>query len=110
MCGRKDDLKTSDIEAMLFSSSRTYRQRAIVKRRLMSANCRITDEEADTLLEQEAFVKEDFRHYMREEMVEISILVGQIEREPVRKERRRLVERLIDDLKLLLPDLIEVLK
>lgn len=110
MCGRKEDLKAREVEEMMFSSSQAYRRKAIVKRRLMSRNCRITDEEVDSLIEQEAFVKADFRHYMYEEMIEIQNHVYEIERMGGRREKRKRIERLLDDLKLLLPDLIEMLK
>lgn len=112
-CGRmvegNNTLDMNDMTKALMDCGRTERQKALAKRYLMTWNTDMTDEQAERLLRHDAFVKDILKEYMRKELEAVLLQIDRIGQERRRKEKMAEMELLLSDLKLRLPDLIDLL-
>ncbi|MCQ4635229.1 hypothetical protein NE619_00590 [Anaerovorax odorimutans] len=100
----------NDMDEMMMRCGKSSRQKELARRYLKSWNTDMTDEEAERLLGHEEFVKSIVKEYMRKELETILLRIKDLEGESGRKVRREKKESLLNDLRLLLPDLIDILE
>ncbi len=102
-------LGMNDIAKVMMNRSRADRQKALAKRYLMTWNTDVTDDEAERMLKHDDFMKDLLKEYMRKELESVLLQIDRIDQERRRKEKMLEMELLLSDLKLRLPDLIDLL-
>ncbi len=100
---------TSDLENMLLEWAWGPRQQAIARRQILKWEPQISERQLEQMLSQDLVVWQKIREYLYEEMLQLRKTIYEIEEETDMGAKRTKQETVIDDLRQLLPELLQVL-
>lgn len=110
MTEKQDKLEIRQLNKILKDSSVHSRRRELARRQARTWKTRLTEEELERMLQNEPFVDNLIKEYMRGELRELEKLVYDIDEETDQKEKAWKNETLIANLIDLLPDLMKTVE
>ena len=107
---KDDNMNIYDLEQILFIGPQKQRQKALAKRQILKNDSSITEDAVKELLEDESLVEEKVIECIKDDLTDFQKVIYEIETENDLQVKVQKMEGLLFDLKLRIPDILELLK